>query len=48
MEAWTQIIASVGFPVAISIYLLVYMQSELRQLTETILKLTEKIDKICN
>ena len=48
MEVWTQIIASVGFPVAISIYLLVYMQSELRKLTETILKLTEKIDKICN
>lgn len=48
MEVWTQIIASVGFPVAISIYLLVYMQSELRKLTETILRLTEKIDKICN
>lgn len=48
MEVWTQIIASVGFPVAVSIYLLIYIQSELKKLTETILKLTEKIDKICN
>lgn len=35
------------FPVAVSTYLLIYMNAELKKLSEIILQLTEKVNKIC-
>ena len=43
MEEMLQGLANYGFPVVISIYLLVRMESKLDQLTEVILKLNEAI-----
>ena len=47
VEEITTLLANNLFPVAISTYLLIYMNAELKKLTEIIIKLTEKVDKIC-
>ena len=43
MEEMLQGLANYGFPVVISIYLLVRMESKLDELTKVILKLNETI-----
>lgn len=48
MEQYSQLIASVGFPIVISMYLLIYLNNELKELTKIISQLSEKIDRICN
>lgn len=48
IEEISLLLANNLFPVAVSIYLLIYMNSELKKLSELLVKLTEKIDKICS
>jgi len=43
MEEMLQGLANYGFPIVVSVYLLVRMESKLDQLTEVILKLNETI-----
>lgn len=47
VEQIMQLLANYIFPIAVSTYLLVYMNTELKALTILITKLSEKIDKIC-
>ena len=47
IEEITLLLANNIFPVAVSTYLLIYMNSELKKLTEIIILLTEKVNKIC-
>lgn len=48
IEEISLLLANNLFPVAVSIYLLIYMNSELKKLSEVLVKLTEKVDKICS
>jgi hypothetical protein len=43
MDAWLPIIADVGFPVAVTFYLLHRVEGKLDQLIETLHQLPEKI-----
>lgn len=43
MEEMLQGLANYGFPIVVSVYLLVRMESKLDELTEVILKLNETI-----
>ena len=43
MEEMLKGLANYGFPIVVSVYLLVRMESKLDQLTEVILKLNETI-----
>lgn len=47
MTEFFEIFANNIFSVAVAIYLLVYMHDELKKLNENIIKLAEKIDRIC-
>ena len=46
IEEISLLLANNLFPVAVSTYLLIYMHAELKKLTEILVKLSEKIDKI--
>lgn len=46
IEEISLLLANNLFPVAVSAYLLIYMNAELKKLTEILVKLSEKIDKI--
>lgn len=48
MEEMLQGLANYGFPIVVSVYLLVRMESKLDQLTEVILKLSETITNNTN
>ena len=48
IEEISLLLANNLFPVAVSAYLLVYMNSELKKLSEVLVKLSEKVDKICS
>lgn len=48
MEEMLQGLANYGFPIVVSVYLLVRMESKLDQLTEVILKLNETITNNVN
>ncbi|REJ11310.1 YvrJ family protein [Halobacillus litoralis] len=43
MDAWISILADVGFPVAVTFYLLHRVEGKLDQLIETLHQLPEKI-----
>lgn len=47
MEELVNIFANNIFSIAVAIYLLVYINSELKNLNENIIKLTEKIENLC-
>lgn len=47
IEEISLLLANNLFPVAVSTYLLVYMNGELKKLSEVLVKLSEKVDKIC-
>lgn len=46
IEEISLLLANNLFPVAVSTYLLIYMNAELKKLTEILVKLSEKVDKI--
>ena len=48
IEDISLLLANNLFPVAVSTYLLIYMNSELKKLSEVLVKLSEKVDKICS
>lgn len=48
IEEISLLLANNLFPVAVSTYLLIYMYSELKKLSEVLVKLSEKVDKICS
>lgn len=48
IEEISLLLANNLFPVAVSTYLLIYMNSELKKLSEVLVKLSEKVDKICS
>lgn len=47
LEDISLLLANNIFPVAVSTYLLIYMNTELKKLSEIILQLTEKVNQIC-
>lgn len=46
MEALVNLIGNVGFPMAVSIYLLVRIESRLEKLTDSINQLSNALDNI--
>ncbi len=48
MEEFTKLITNVGFPIAITVYLLVRFESKLDKLTDCITNLSSVIDKHFN
>jgi len=44
MNDWTQIICSVGFPIAMAVYLIVVFNKTLNELRDAVLKLTTLIE----
>jgi hypothetical protein len=46
MNEWVAFISNVGFPVTITLYLLVRIESRLEQLTGSIAQLTQSIHSI--
>lgn len=47
MEIITELISTVGFPIFVSIYLLIYMKRETQQTREILIKLESTINKLC-
>lgn len=47
IQVISEVISTMGFPVFVSIYLLVYMKREMQQTREVILKLESTIQKLC-
>lgn len=47
MEELVEMFSNVGFPIAISFYLLVRVETKISKLDETILKLSTAIEKLC-
>lgn len=47
MEELVGMFSNVGFPIAISFYLLVRVETKISKLDETILKLSTAIEKLC-
>ena len=47
MEELANLFANVGFPIAISFYLLARVESKMSKLDDTILKLSSAIEKLC-
>jgi hypothetical protein len=43
---WTQLIGSVGFPIAITVYLIFTVNKTLQELRDTVLKLTTLIENL--
>jgi hypothetical protein len=43
---WTQLIGSVGFPIALSVYLIITMNKTLGEVRDTLLKLTALIENL--
>lgn len=47
-EIWVTVLSSVGFPAAVSFYLLVKVTRSLDELTRAIVKLETRLEERCN